>query len=50
MEVQQVDREDAVVRAFTQKGVGDTLNLTVIRNGRQLTVPVKLLRPAADLG
>lgn len=46
---QAIDREDALVRAFAQKRVGDTLELTVLRNGRQLTVPIKLLRPAADL-
>lgn len=47
---QAVDREDALVRAFSQKRVGDVLTLTVIRNGRQVALPVKLLRPAADLG
>lgn len=47
---QAVDRDDALVRAFAQKRVGDTLTLTIVRNGRQANIPVKLLRPAADLG
>ena len=47
---QPVDREDALVRAFAQKRVGDTINLSIVRNGRTITVPVKLLRPPADLG
>ena len=47
---QPVDREDALVRAFAQKRVGDTINLSIVRNGRNITVPVKLLRPPADLG
>ncbi len=45
-----VDREDALVRAISQKRVGDTVNLTVYRNGRSLSIPVKLLRPPPDLG
>jgi S1-C subfamily serine protease len=47
---QPVDREDALVRAITNKRVGDTISLTVLRNGHALSVPVKLLRPPADLG
>jgi S1-C subfamily serine protease len=47
---QPVDREDALVRAVSQKRVGDTVTLTVVRNGRSATLPVKLLRPPADLG
>lgn len=47
---QPVDREDALVRAISSKRVGDTITLTIFRNGRTLTVPVKLLRPTPDLG
>ena len=46
---QPVTREDALVRAVASKRVGDTITLTVYRNGRTLTVPVKLLRPPADV-
>jgi S1-C subfamily serine protease len=45
-----VDREDALVRAVSQKRVGDTINLTVYRNGAALNIPMKLKRPPADLG
>ena len=44
------DREDALARVISKKRVGDTVTLTVVRNGRNVTVPVKLLRPPADLG
>ncbi len=47
---QPVDREDALVRAISSKRVGDTITLTVVRNGRTLNLPVKLLRPPPDLG
>jgi S1-C subfamily serine protease len=47
---QPADREDALVRAVSKKRVGEVVTLTVIRNGRNVTVPVKLLRPPADLG
>jgi len=29
--------------------LGDVVTLTMVRNGRNVTVPVKLLRPPADL-
>jgi S1-C subfamily serine protease len=45
-----VDREDALVRAISQRRVGDTINLTIYRNGAALNVPVKLMRPPPDLG
>lgn len=45
---QPVDREDALVRAFSHKRVGDTITLTIYRNGRTLTLPVKLIRPPPD--
>jgi S1-C subfamily serine protease len=47
---QPVDREDALVRAIAQKRVGDTIRLTVVRNGASIALPVKLLRPPVDLG
>jgi S1-C subfamily serine protease len=47
---QPADREDALVRAVSKKRVGDVVTLTVVRNGRSATLPVKLLRPPADLG
>jgi S1-C subfamily serine protease len=46
---QPADREDALVRAYSRKRVGDTVTLTVIRNGRSIQLPVRLLRPPADL-
>jgi S1-C subfamily serine protease len=47
---QPVDREDALVRAISHKRVGDVIQLTIFRNGRTLTIPVKLLRAPPDLG
>ena len=44
-----IDREDALVRAIPQKRVGDTLSLTLFRNGKEITLPVKLLRAPSDL-
>src|SRR3954447_12473787 len=44
------DREDALVRAISQKRVGETLALTVVRNGKNITLPMKLLGPPADVG
>jgi S1-C subfamily serine protease len=46
---QPVEREDALVRAIAQKRVGDVIRLSVIRNRATVVVPVKLLRPPADL-
>jgi S1-C subfamily serine protease len=46
---QPVEREDALVRAIAQKRVGDVIRLSLIRNRATVTVPVKLLRPPADL-
>ncbi len=46
---QPVEREDALIRAISQKRVGDTIVLTVNRNGRKIQLPVKLLRPPADV-
>ena len=47
---QPVTREDALVQAISKKRVGDTITLTIYRNGRSIKVPVKLLRPPTDLG
>lgn len=49
IEGKPVDREDAWVRAVSQKRVGDVINITVIRGGAALNPKVKLLRPTADL-
>lgn len=43
-----VDREDALVRAIARKRVGDTITLTIVRDGRISNLPVKLVR-APDL-
>ncbi len=47
---QPVTSEDALVKAIARKRVGDTIVLTINRNGRTLNIPVKLLRPPADVG
>ena len=47
---QAVSRQDALVRAIANKRVGDTITLTIYRNGRAVSVPLKLVRPPADLG
>jgi S1-C subfamily serine protease len=39
---QPVDRDDAISRALARKRTGDTLDLTVFRNGRTTNVRVKL--------
>lgn len=49
IEGKQVDREDAWVRAVSQKRVGDIISITIVRNGTAGNLKVKLLRPAADL-
>lgn len=46
---QAVEREDALIRVISQKKVGDTIVLTINRNGRKIQLPVKLLRPPADV-
>ncbi len=46
---QPVDREDALVRAFSHKRVGDTITLTIVRDGRTYTLPVKLVRSPPDV-
>jgi S1-C subfamily serine protease len=45
---QSVDREDALVRAMSHKRVGDTITLTIFRNGRTFNLPVRLLRAPPD--
>ncbi len=47
---QPAAKEDSLVRAIANKRVGDTVTLTVYRNGKTLNVPVKLQRAPADLG
>ena len=46
---QPVEREDALVRAMANKRVGDTITLTIFRNNRTYTLPVKLQRAPADV-
>ncbi len=46
---QRVEREDALIRVVSQKRVGDTIVLSIDRNGRNIKLPVKLLRPPADV-
>lgn len=48
IEGQPVEHEDALVKAYARKRVGDTLNLTVFRNGRLLPIAMKLLPSAAE--
>lgn len=47
---QPVQREDSVVRLLAKKRVGDTLDLTIFRDGRTQHVPVKLLRAPLEQG
>lgn len=42
IEGQAVDRNDALVRVLSRKRPGDTLELTIFRGGRTMTVKVKL--------
>ncbi len=44
-----VDREDAWVRAVSQRRVGDVITVSIVRNGTAANIKVKLLRPSADL-
>ncbi|MBV8866845.1 MAG: trypsin-like peptidase domain-containing protein [Acidobacteriaceae bacterium] len=46
---QPVEREDALIRSISQKRVGDTIVLTIDRNGHKIQLPVKLQRPPADV-
>ncbi len=46
---QPVERQDALIRVISQKRVGDTIVLTISRNGRKIQLPVKLLRSPADI-
>ena len=47
---QTIEREDALIRAISQKRVGDVITLKVLRDGKSISLPVRLLRPPADLG
>jgi Trypsin-like serine proteases, typically periplasmic, contain C-terminal PDZ domain len=44
-----VDRPDAISRALSRKRVGDTLKLTIFRQGRTMDITVKLGEAAAQL-
>ncbi len=44
---QLVEREDALVRAYAKKRVGDKITLTIYRNRRTLQLPIRLLPPTA---
>jgi S1-C subfamily serine protease len=44
-----VQREDALIRTISRKRVGDTITLSINRNGRNIELSVKLLRPPADV-
>ncbi len=46
---QPVQREDALIRAISEKRVGDTITLTIFRNRKTFNLPVKLASPPADL-
>lgn len=46
---QPVEREDALVRAFANKRVGDTITLTIFRNNRTYSLQVKLVQSPADV-
>jgi S1-C subfamily serine protease len=49
IEGKPVDREDAWVRAVSQKRVGDVITVTIVRNGSAINVKIKLLRPVSDI-
>jgi S1-C subfamily serine protease len=46
---QPATRQDALVRAIANKRVGETITLTIYRNGHNISVPMKLLRPPPDV-
>jgi len=48
MDDQPIDREDTLVRLMNKKRVGDTVELTLFRNGKTTKLPVKLMRAPAD--
>lgn len=45
---QPVAGEDGLVKAYSHRRVGDTLTLTIVRHGRTMQVPMKLLSPVGD--
>ncbi len=45
-----VDRQDVLVRVIATKRVGESMTLSVIREGKPLSLSVKLIRAPADLG
>ena len=44
---QPVDRDDAISRALARKHAGDSLELTIFRNGRTTNVRVRLTEEGA---
>ncbi|HTW67156.1 MAG TPA: trypsin-like peptidase domain-containing protein [Bryobacteraceae bacterium] len=44
---QPVDRDDAIARALARKRTGDTMELTIFRNGRTINVRVRLSEQGA---
>jgi S1-C subfamily serine protease len=44
---QPVERDDAISRALAHKRAGDTLELTIFRNGRTINVRVRLSEEGA---
>jgi S1-C subfamily serine protease len=48
MDDQPIDREDTLIRLMNKKRVGDTVQLTLFRNGKSTKLPVKLLRAPPD--
>jgi S1-C subfamily serine protease len=45
---QPLDREDSLVKILARKRVGDALDLSVYRRGRNLRINVKLMRAPLD--
>ncbi len=44
MDGQQIDREDSLARLMANKRVGDTIELTIFRNGKKTNLSVKLIQ------
>ncbi len=45
---EKVDDNDSVYRVLDKKNIGDTVNVELYRDGRTLTVPVRLMPPVAN--
>jgi S1-C subfamily serine protease len=48
MDDRPIDREDTLIRLMNKKRVGDTVQLTLFRNGKTTKLPVKLRQAAPD--